>query len=164
MRKLTILLLVAALPVGMAFAAGFSIGEFGGRAAAMGNAVTAQAYDATTLFYNPAGLGFLEGTQFYGNVTVIDPSAKFVGADPFFDNTVYDAKEQIFPPIGLYATHRFNEKWAAGISLTTPFGLGLAWEDDFPGTPISKDAKLQTFYLTPLAAYQINPDLSIAKA
>jgi len=162
MRKLTFFLLVAALPTGMAYAAGFSIGEFGGRSAAMGNAVTAQAYDASTLFYNPAGLGFLEGTQFYGNITVISPSAKFVGADPLFDSTVHDAKEQIFPPLGLYATYRFNEKWAAGISLTTPFGLGLAWEDDFPGTPISKDAVLQTFYLTPLGAYQINPNLSVA--
>jgi long-chain fatty acid transport protein len=162
MPKFTILLLIFVIPASLAMAAGFSIGEFGGRAAAMGNAVTAQAYDASTLFYNPAGLGFLEGTHFYGNVTIISPSAKFVGADPLLDNTVYDANEQIFPPVGIYAAHKFNEKFGAGISLTNPFGLGLAWRDDFPGRFISKDALLESYYITPTVAYQITPELSVA--
>ncbi len=162
MRKWITIGVLFLLPATMAFAAGFSLGEFGGRSAAMGNAVTAQAYDASTLFYNPAGMAFLEGTRFYGNITVISPSAKFVGAAPIYDNTVYDAKEQIFPPIGIYAMHQFSEKFAAGFSVTTPFGLGLAWEDDFPGTAISKDVSLQTYYLTPVVSYQVTPELGIA--
>ncbi|MBN2364882.1 MAG: hypothetical protein EH225_01870 [Calditrichaeota bacterium] len=162
MRKWITLGVLFLLPATMALAAGFSLGEFGGRAAAMGNAVTAQAYDASTLFYNPAGLAFLEGTQFYGNLTLISPSAKFVGAEPIYDNTVHDAKKQIFPPIGLYVTHRFHQKFAAGLSVTTPFGLGLAWEDDFPGTVISKDVNLQTYYITPVVSFQATPNLGFA--
>lgn len=162
MRIFLIISLVLFLPLSMLLAAGFSLGEFGGRAAAMGNAVTAQAYDASTLFYNPAGLGFLEGTHFYGGVTVISPSAKFVGAAPLLDETVHDAKEQIFPPVGLYVTHQFTDKIGAGISVTNPFGLGLGWEDDFPGRAISKDVTLQTFYISPIVAYQLMPELSVA--
>lgn len=162
MRKLLIIFFTCLLPIGFLMGAGFSLGEFGGRSAAMGNAVTAQAYDASTLFYNPAGLGFLEGTQFYGGATIIAPSAKFVGAQPFMDETVHDAKEQIFPPVGLYVTHKFNEQFGIGLSVTNPFGLGLAWEEDFPGRAISKDATLHTFYITPIVAYQAMPELSIA--
>lgn len=162
MKKALMVILVCLLPASIVMAAGFNIGEFGGRSASMGNAAVAQAYDASVLFYNPAGMGFLQGSQLYGGVSLIFSSAKFVGTDPMFADTVYDAKKQVFPPIGLYGTHRFSEKFAAGLSVTTPFGLGLAWENDFPGRFISKDVMLETFYITPAVAYTINPNLSIS--
>jgi long-chain fatty acid transport protein len=162
MHRLLMVIIIGLFPVVLAYGAGFGLGEFGGRAIGMGNAVAAQAYDASTLFYNPAGLAFLEGTNFYGGVTIIDPAANFVGAKPYFVDTVYDAKKQIFPPVGIYISHRFSEKIAAGISLTTPFGLGLAWGDDFPGDAISKDATLESYYITPVVSYQLMPELSVA--
>lgn len=162
MKKGFVILLMALLPGGLLLAAGFNIGEFGARSATMGNAAVAQAYDASVLFYNPAGLGFLNGTSFYGSLTLIAPSAQFVGAAPIFDNTVHSAQKQLFPPVGIYFTHKFNEKLGAGISLVTPFALGLAWEDNFPGRFISKDVDLKSFYITPTAAYQISPNLSVA--
>ncbi|MCB9068543.1 MAG: outer membrane protein transport protein [Calditrichae bacterium] len=142
-------------------AGGFSIGEFGARSASMGNAVVAQAYDASTLFYNPAGLGFLKGTHFYGGITGIAAKSRFIGADPVFDQTIHKGKDQFFPPVGIHLTHQLTDKFAAGISLTNPFGLGVAWKDDFPGRFISKDVTLQTFYLTPVVSYRINENLSI---
>ena len=162
MHKMSLVIIIGLFPFLLAYGAGFGLGEFGGRAIGMGNAVTAQAYDASTLFYNPAGLGFLEGTNFYGGVTIIDPAANFVGAKPYFGDTVYDAKEQIFPPVGIFISHRFSEKIAAGISLTNPFGLGLAWEDNFPGSAISKDATLESYYITPVVSYKLMPELSFA--
>ncbi|GAB4365392.1 MAG: outer membrane protein transport protein [Calditrichia bacterium] len=162
MRSGLLILFLCLLLSGSLMAAGFGLGEFGARATGMGNAVTAQAYDASTLFYNPAGLGFLEGTNLYGGVTLIDPSANFVGAAPYLDNTVHQSKKQYFPPLGLYVAHRFSEKFAAGIGQTNPFGLGLAWEDDFPGRAISKDVTLQSFYITPAVAYRVNPNFSVS--
>lgn len=161
MKKVLMVIIVCMLSVSMVMAAGFSIGEFGARSATMGNAVTAQAYDASTLFYNPGGLGFLKGTHFYGGVTGIFASASWVGAAPVFPDQIHNAKDQFFPPVGIYATHRFSEKFAAGLSFTTPFGLGLAWEETFPGRFISKDVALHTFYLTPVVAYTVNENLSI---
>ncbi len=161
MSKFTLTLLASILWVSLALGAGFNIGEFGGRSAAMGNAVIAQAYDASTIFYNPAGLGFLKGTHFYGGVTGIYAQAKFIGAAPVLPNTVYNAKKQFFPPVGIYFSHQFNEKFAAGIGLTNPFGLGLEWGDDFPGRAISKDVDLKSFYISPVIAYQVSPNFSI---
>ncbi|MFZ0391976.1 MAG: outer membrane protein transport protein [Calditrichia bacterium] len=162
MRIILFVLFLLTLSVSNSLSAGFGLGEFGGRAIGMGNAVTAQAYDASTLFYNPAGLGFLDGTQFYGGITIIDPSANFVGAAPVFDDKVYYAEEQYFPPLGIFISHRFSEKISVGIGLTNPFGLGLAWGDDFPGRAISKDVTLQSFYITPVLAYRLNENIALS--
>ena len=162
MRKTTLSIVASLFFVSILMGAGFHVGEFGARSATMGNAVVAQAYDASAIFYNPAGLGFLQGTQFYGGVTGIFAKANFVGAAPVFDSRVHNAKEKFFPPVGIYASHRFSEKVAAGIGLTNPFGLGLEWEDDFPGRFLSKNVDLKSFYISPVVAYQVSPNLSVA--
>jgi long-chain fatty acid transport protein len=161
MRKVCYTLLVSLLLGSFIVAGGFSIYEFGARSSALGGAVVAQSADASTIFYNPAGLVNLEGSQFYGNLTLIWPKANFVGASPIFDATIHVAKEQTFPPVGIYLSHKFNEKLAAGISLTNPFGLGLAWEENFPGNAISKNTDLQSFYISAVASYQLMPNLNI---
>jgi long-chain fatty acid transport protein len=161
MRKVFYTLGVSLLLGGFILAGGFSIYEFGARASALGGAVVAQSADASTIFYNPAGLINLEGTQFYGNLTLIWPTANFVGAAPVFDATIHEAKKQMFTPIGIYFSHKFTDQLAAGISVTNPFGLGLSWEDDFPGNAISKNTELQSFYISAVASYQLMPNLSV---
>jgi long-chain fatty acid transport protein len=161
MRKVCYTLWVSLLFGGFILGGGFSIYEFGARSSALGGAVVAQSADASTIFYNPAGLVNLEGSQFYGNLTLIWPTANFVGAAPVFDNTVHESQKKMFTPVGIYFGHKFNEKLAAGVSLTNPFGLGLAWEDDFPGNPISKNTELQSFYISAVGSYQLMPNLSI---
>ncbi len=162
MRKVITVLMLSTLIAGSALAAGFGIGEFGARSSTMGNAVVARAFDASTLFYNPAGLVFLEGTQFYGGVTGIFARARFIGAAPYMDETVHLAVDQFFPPVGIFLSHRISENLAAGISLTNPFGLGVAWGDDFPGRFISKDVTLHSFYISPAIAYKLSPKLSVS--
>jgi len=145
---------------GCAWASGFNINEAGARATSMGNAVTGQAQDASTLFYNPAGIGFLDGTNIYGAVTLIAPQSSFVGAAPLFDNTIHNTQDKIFPPVGLHISHRFNDKFAAGLSLSNPFGLGVFWEEDFPGRFISREVDLKSFYISPVVAYRASEEFS----
>jgi long-chain fatty acid transport protein len=141
-----------------AFSGGFELYEFGARSSAMGGAVVARAADASTVFYNPAGIAFLEGTNFYGGLTLISSSNSFT---PMGTNVEYDSKSAIHTPIGVYFTHRFNEKLAAGIGVTNPFGLGLEWEADFPGNYICRKSDLKSFYISPVVAYQVMEGLSI---
>ncbi len=65
------------LSTGLVHAAGFSIYEAGSRATALGGAFTASADDGSAIFYNAAGLSFLEGKQFNVSLMPIMPSAKF---------------------------------------------------------------------------------------
>ncbi len=161
MKKAVFTMIMLLAMVVFAFGAGFNIYEFGARSSAMGGATVARAWDASTIFYNPAGLAFLEGSQFYGGVTLIVPSTKFVGAAPIFDATVHSAKDQVFPPPGIYLSYKLSPRFAAGVGFTTPFGLGLEWKNDFPGRGISRDVDLKSFYVHAVAAYEVVPHLSI---
>lgn len=161
MRRSLLAVLVLLFFTGASFGAGFGLYEFGARASSLGGAVVAQAYDASTAFYNPAGLAFQKGTQFYGGVTLISAANRWVGAAPIFSTDVFDSKDKIHTPIGVYLTHSFSENFAAGISVTNPFGLGLEWPDDFPGRVVSRNVDLKSFYISPVIAFKIHPNLSI---
>ncbi len=161
MRKATLILLLPLLAASSLLASGFNIYEFGGRGSGMAGALVARPWDASTIFYNPAGLAFLRGTQFYGGTTLIFPNSRFVGAFPIFTNEAQETKYSYFTPIGLYFSHKFSDKFGAGISLTNPFGLGVEWDDSFSGRGVSKNAQLQSFYISPVIAYQITPNFSL---
>ena len=144
------------------YAGGFSLYEFGARTSAMAGAAVAQAVDASTIFYNPSGLAFLKGTQFYGNLTLIMPNAKYTGPEPYpFAGQTWTAEKQTFTPIGLYIAHKFGDRIGVGIGVTNPFGLGLKWSEDFPGRFVAKNSDLRSFYISPVVAFKITPNFSI---
>lgn len=164
MNKFLIAFFVCTLAVGMLFGGGFNLYEFGARSASLSGAVVAQAYDASTIFYNPSGLAFLSGTNFYGGATLVSAKTKFSAAEPKF--TVEHGKDhevlsQLFTPIGVYFSHSFSDRIAAGIGVTNPFGLGLKWPEDFPGRGVSKKSQIISFYFSPVFAVKISPELSI---
>ncbi|RME00683.1 MAG: hypothetical protein D6814_03075 [Calditrichaeota bacterium] len=161
MKKLLMSLLIFLFTGGVLYAGGFNIYEFGGKSSAMGGAVVARAWDGSTIFYNPSGLAFLRGTQFYGGTTLIFPAGRFVGAAPLFSADVYKTKNSVFSPIGVYFSHKFSEKLGAGIGVTNPFGLGVEWHDNFPGRGLSRNAQLQSFYVSPVIAFRVTPNLSL---
>lgn len=161
MGRLSLVFLLSLCLVGMALAGGFSIYEFGAKASSMGGAFVAQASDASAVFYNPAGLAFQKGTQFYGGVTLIKPNSKWVGPAPIFSDKVYETESKVFPPVGVYFSHQFGESVTAGIGLTNPFGLGVPWPDDFPGRIVSRNVDLKSFYISPVVAIKLTPNLSI---
>lgn len=161
MRKGLTIMWLSFLAANALQASGFNIYEFSGRGSAMGGAMVARAWDGSTIFYNPSGLAFLQGTQFYGGTTLIYPNTRFVGAFPVFSDDVHKTKYAYFTPIGVYFSHKFTEKLGAGIGVTNPFGLGVEWHDNFSGRAVSRNSQLQSFYISPVVAYKITPNLSI---
>lgn len=151
-----------------AFAGGFSIYEQGARATAQGGAYVARPWDASAAFYNPAGLAMF-GTpgqwRLYGGITPVQSLSKFTGANPFPGTTARDeAKAKWFPPFNLYAAYQINEKWAAALAITTPFGLGTEWEDDFSGRYRSILGDIKVVYISPTFSYKFNDKFSVGAA
>lgn len=161
MRSFSLVVLVLLCFVTAGFAGGFGLYEFGARASALSGAVVAQARDASSIFYNPAGLAFQKGTQFYGGADIISSSNKWIGPSPVFPDKVYESEHAYHTPIGIYLSHSFSDKFAAGIGVTNPFGLGLGWPDDFPGRIISKHIDLKSFYISPVVAFKVVNNFSI---
>ncbi len=162
MRNKFLVLFVMLAMVSFASAAGFGLYEFGARSSAMGGAVIANPYDASTLFYNPSGLAFVSGMRFYANIDLIFPKALYVGPEPYpWAGEVYNAESQVFTPIGLFFTYPVNDRVSTGISVTNPFGLGLKWSDDFPGRFIARNTDLKSFYISPVIAYKVSDNFSL---
>lgn len=161
MNKFLIAFILSISMTGMLMGGGFNIYEFGARSSTLGGAVVAQAYDASTIFYNPSGLAFLPGTNFYGGTTLITSNSKFSGAMPTWGGVEAETKSQLFTPIGVYFSHHFSEKFAAGVGVTNPFGLGVKWANDFPGDYISRKSEIVSFYFSPVFAYRLTQELSI---
>lgn len=152
------------LMVGWAGAGGFELYEFGAASSAMAGATVARAWDASTAFYNPSGIAFLEdGAHFYGGITLISATNKYTGAEPVFRDEQHQSVDNIHHPIGIFFTYQFSEKIYAGIGVTNPFGLGLEWrEEDFPGRSIAYNTDLKSFYVSPVFAYKLMDELSLS--
>ncbi len=161
MNRFLMAFIICTLSLGIVIGGGFHLYEFGARPSTLGGAVVAQAYDASTVFYNPSGLAFLPGTNFYGGVTLITSTSKYTGAQPTWAGEEHETESQWFSPIGIYFSHQFSEKFAAGIGATNPFGLGVKWADDFPGDYISRKSQIISYYVSPVFAFRITPELSI---
>ncbi len=161
-------LLVAGLVAGAAggaLAAGFNIYEAGVRATALGGAFTATADDGSALFYNPAGLSFIEGQTVNMNFMSVAPRFKFTGAaTPGGDVATAEAEHKGYFVPGSYYTYNNGGDWAYGAGVYAPFGLGVEWmkPETFVGRQVSYDVGIQTIYVTPAVSYKVTDELAIS--
>lgn len=160
MKKTILSLFTLVLTLNLSiFASGFQINEHGARAMAMAGAFTGLATDASTVYYNPAGLTNLNGTHFLAGVTLIAPSASFTGPTPLTTET--EMESQVFTPFNFYVTHRFSEQWAVGLGVNNQYGLGTEWPEDWVGNELAVDTEIRSFYFTPAVAFKPSDVFSI---
>jgi len=146
-------------------AGGFQLNEHGARAMAQAGAFVARAYDPSAIYFNPAGLSHLRGFQLMAGTTMIAPSYTFYGPTNYNSNTQWDMNNNIFFPSNLYLSNTWNDGvlggLAVGVGVTTPYGLGTEWKDDWVGRGITQEIDLKTFYVMPTVSYAINDMISI---
>ncbi|WP_136525144.1 OmpP1/FadL family transporter [Geomonas ferrireducens] len=141
-----------------AHAAGYAVFTHGASALGQGNAVTAHASDPSTIFYNPALMNKLEGTQLQVGTTAIFSSREY--ASSVGSNTASDSAA--FFPSTFYVTHKFNDKLSAGFGVFNPFGLGTEWGNGWDGRYIATKSELTTFDFNPVVSYRVLPSLTVA--
>lgn len=167
-RILTVLLGLGVIAAGSgtALAAGFNIYEAGVRATGLGGAFTATADDGSCLFYNPAGLSFMDGSRLNLDFMLVAPRFKFTEAADFAAGdpaTGEVAHNSYFLPGASY-TKNGDGCLAYGVGLYAPFGLGVEWmnPDEWIGRQVSYDASIQTIYVTPAVSYKLGDQLALA--
>jgi long-chain fatty acid transport protein len=151
--------------VGSALATGFSIYEAGSRATALGGAFTATADDGSAMFYNAAGLSFMEGQSVDVNAMFIRPDFKFSGKLSKTDATqTGEAEANTFFVPGVYYTNNRGGSVAFGVGVYAPFGLGVEWKDaeNWVGRRISHDVSIETVYVTPAVSYKTSENLALS--
>ncbi|NQZ54373.1 MAG: outer membrane protein transport protein [Piscirickettsiaceae bacterium] len=172
--KLTALLMASTLS-SMSYGAGFAIIEQSvtglGRAFA-GSAAVAE--DATTIFFNPAGLTYLSHAEIDTAAYYIDPDSKFSdngsavpdlgGAGGFSGQALTggdggNGVNAIVP--NLYYAHPLNDRTVLGLGVTAPFGLVTDYNDTWQGRYHAVKSDLRTFNINPSFAYKATDKLSV---
>lgn len=143
------------------YAGGFQLNEHGARAMAQGGAYAARAYDASAIYFNPAGLGFQHQNYLYAGTTLIMPASTFYGPTNLNVGTKNEMVDQLFTPINLYATYHLTDDLNVGIGINNPFGLGTEWNDGWSGKFITQKVDLMSFFFSPTVAYKITDQLSV---
>lgn len=160
-KRVTTIALAIMLTASMAFGSGFSIYEHGAKATAMGGAFIAQANDPSAVFYNPAGITSLKGTQFGLGATVIMPTFSFTGPDgPLSEVT--DAEELQFYIPHVYATHQLNDQWSVGFGFYALYGLTSEWPEEWVGREFNIKTALKTLWFNPQVAFKPIENLSLS--
>lgn len=149
-------------------AAGFALIEQG--ASGLGNAYAgagASAEDASTIFFNPAGLTRLEGRQLVVAGHIVRPSTEFSGsATDALGNPVAtggdggDAGGAALVP-NLYYAMPLREDLVFGVGINAPFGLATEYDDDWVGRYHGIKSEVTTININPSLAWQATPKLSL---
>ena len=147
---------------GEAVAGGLSFTEHGAAAVGKANAFAGEANDPSALFYNPAGITQLPGTQVMVGTSIVYLDSVFRSSTSGESTELQDQ----FPIVPhLYITHRFkqwDERLSIGLGIFTPFGIVIDWPDNWQGRFDSTDVRLRVTIYQPTVAFQVTKNLSLA--
>ncbi len=147
---------------GGAHAAGFALIEQ--NASGLGNAFAGQAAvadDASTIFFNPAGMSHLEGRQFAVAGHYIQPLANFTGTStPPLAMNGDDAGKPAFVPNAYYVMD-VGPTLKFGVGLYGPFGLATEYDMPWAGMTQALLSDMKTYNLNPSLSWKVNDHLSL---
>ena len=138
------------------WALGFRNPDQNAVATGQGEAFVAQADDASAIYYNPAGLTQLQGTEISAGGYLWLPEYDFKGAAGKDNMTLTSAQPH------LYAATDFGlKKWRFGLGANIPFGNVSEWGKTGPFVNITTKSSLAVLGASATVAYQINEHLSL---
>ena len=163
---------VAAALVGVAAPASAALFQLQEQnASGLGNAYAggaAIADDASTVWYNPAGMTRLSGSHVLGAGHFIDPSTKFTKTSATLALTGGnisggnggDAGESALVP-NFYYTQALGDRLSFGFGINVPFGLATDYDDDWVGRYHADRSEIETINLNPALAYRVSDTFSL---
>lgn len=165
--RTTALLLIILLPT-VASADGFRNPFQNAAAMGQGNAFTAQADDASAVFYNPAGMTQLHGFQHVAGVQFVNVDTHFRGLDGRTTENDLGGPFGFPPPLQLFLTATpkdFDIPWlgdlTAGFGLQNLFGFASRYPKNGPLNTAVIEASLPLLDIKPTLAYRFTDWLSL---
>ncbi|MBI5861261.1 MAG: outer membrane protein transport protein [Rhodocyclales bacterium] len=166
-QRLIPVLLMAAF-AGSAGAAGLQLLEQ--NASGLGNAYAgsaAVAADASTIYFNPAGLTYLPGMQVVAAVNAIDVDSRFSNrnsTNPALITGQGGNGGQVgglaFVP-SLYFSMPLNPQWSVGLGINAPFGLKTEYDSNWVGRFHGVTSDVKTLNINPTLAFKVNDRVSL---
>jgi long-chain fatty acid transport protein len=149
-------------------AAAFALYEHG--ASGLGNAyagAAAAAEDATTVWWNPAGMARLAaGRHFAIAGSLIAPSTEFSNGGSVaatgrpLGGTGGDAGDAAFLPSAFFVMD-LSPRWNFGVGVTVPFGLKTEYDPAWLGRFQGISSEVKTFNINPSLSYKLGDTVSV---
>ncbi len=157
-------LIIAGLFSGSASAAGFQLLEQ--NASGIGNSYAgsaAVAEDASTVFFNPAGMAFLTRGKAHValGLDLVKPAVRFSDAGTVMPAGISarggnggDAGDLAYIP-DTYLVLPINDKLSVGLGLNAPFGLKTEYDSNWVGRFLAIKSEIKTVNLNPSISYKL---------
>ena len=167
-RAIRLTTLAAIAAPATVFAGGFSLNEQSASAMGVANAgAAANPENASTVFFNPAGMSQLKGTNLSFGVAMlnIDAEAKSASATDFFGGDVEGSTGGDIADLAVlpnfFITHEVNDSIDVGFGIHAPYGLAADYDDDFVGRYFADKTELSAISFTPSIAINNGKGLSM---
>jgi long-chain fatty acid transport protein len=126
--------------------------------------------DASTVFFNPASMARLEGSQLSAGLHIVLPDSEFKGGAtytvPVPPGTTISGgdggnggKDAVVPHFTY--VHDINEKWNFGFSVNAPFGLATEYNKDWVGRYSAVESEIKSVNLNPSLSFKVNEKTSV---
>lgn len=128
--------------------------------------------DASTVFFNPAGMSRLSGTHLNGGLQIVYSQVEFNGSaeynpnnpafplfgvnvagDPVQGKSKVDTDLLAGVPSG-YISHQYSDRVWFGFGVNAPFGLETEYDDDWVGRYHAIKSELLTYNFNPAIAFK----------
>ncbi len=149
---------------GDALANGMRLGSHDGFATARGDAFVATANNASAVYYNPAGISQLDGSEIRAGIYGIyyDPTFQPPATSPNAGQT-YHLKNNIAAAPELFFTHQLDGTPVTfGFGSYAPYGGALEWPDDTGFYAVGTKSEVTYLRLSPVISVKLLPGLSVA--
>ncbi|MBQ7042580.1 MAG: outer membrane protein transport protein [Muribaculaceae bacterium] len=156
MKKSILSIVALAATLTMA-AEGYQVNTLSAKQEGMGHVGAGLKLGAESMIFNPAGMAFMDKT--------IDLSASVSGiisdVTATTNGTEYETNNDVSTPFHISGAFSIYDNLKAGITINTPYGSGIDWGNNWPGSMLNQSVKLQVFNIQPTVAYKILPNLSV---
>ena len=161
--KKTAFILSTALLSTAVQASGYHFGTQSVNAQGTANAAAAEAADASTIFYNPAGLSKIDSSQISVNANIVFPSIHYeaesakhfrTGADVSGSTSGKITETTIAPHV--YGAYKASDDVTLGLGVYVPFGSATEYEKDSVLRHNINKLGLTTIAIEPVVAWKLN--------
>lgn len=124
--------------------------------------------EPSTIFFNPAGLSRVKGTQFTIGAHILNPTGNFIDEGSTINNSPLllktteqdrDVAETLYIP-NVFASYQVNNKTTLGLGVFSPFGLGIEHKPGWIGRYHGTKNEMLTININPSIAYKASDCLT----
>lgn len=161
-KKLSLVCLLLTFISHISFGSGYQVLLQGNRTTGMGNLGVMMYSDASSLFFNPGAMGFLDHNSIQIGFNPIFANTTYWNSETENSNYIANSDNPMGTPFHVFAVWGPQDgKFKFGIGAFTPYGSGVNWGNEWAGRDLLNELTLRAIQIQPTVSYKISSRLAI---